>query len=1117
VHRADGSKYASRPPGVLFSPVFSYGILLGVGGLDMQSPTSKRGQDSMPGPSPHALIWSETHQHYELSSNGRTGQSFRWGDEPVWQAWLAEHTAFAFIGQTGRLSVLKEARSRGTGYWYAYLTRARHTHKHYLGPSTKVTFVRLEQVAQALESRSLSGQRVQTVREGSRTNVKSASREGIELFSPKLSRPRPSALLVERSRLLSQLEAVRSHPLTLVSASAGSGKTTLLSSWAALFSQAPGRMETMVGGERNGEATRVAWLSLDSLDNDPTRFWTSVIAALRTCLPQCGQRALAMLHSSESPLLTTVLMTFLQDLMEEDADIILILDDYHVISDLTIFDSLRFFIEHLPPQLHLIIASRTDPELPLARWRVHGQLLEIRDRDLRFTQEEAASFLRRAMGLSLSEGDVAIVQQRTEGWVAGLQLAGLSLRGKRGDLSAFLKEFAGSHRFLLDYVQQEILAQLPSHLQMFLLQTAIVERMNAAVCQAVAGLSSLQEGQDMLEALERANLFVVPLDDSGQWYRFQDLFREALRACLQASQPQLVPLLHLRAARFYESVGQHREAIAHALAAEDYSYAASLMEHAAESLWLSGEARTVQAWVLSLPDAVLRAHFRLALLAALQLLNSITIGPQTVHADIASQVERTLMRMDAIVRRKAELALSEAEVALIERRTSILRALLEVTATIKRGDQERLRLLALEIEALPEDEDARWNLISLTFTFWRTALLEGEGASLIPKLLVAKQHILATEDPLLTIRVTSWLAFAYLQAAQLHLAQQECLQILALIEQSGARTIMAGYAFSFLCSISYSWNRLEEAADWLSRLQRLAEDWHLMDLLVRGELLAARLALAKGDLASAELSLHKLESLIEQEGLANHTPGMIALRVQLWLAQGNLVEAEKWAAQTTLSPGAWNPLRKGEVLMLVRALLAQQRYSQALERLERESGHLDCAGDLNTALEFLALSAIAQYQAGNSEQATRIAARLLQLSEPEGHIRVYLDAGPPMKQVLLTLLQDRGETASSPAPVPISRRYVSRVLEAFEQEQRRAIHGKDTSQGTDQRVPNEPLSRQEQRVLQLLVAGQTYAEMAEALVVSPNTIKTQISSIYRKLGVSRRAEAIAASAHLHLL
>jgi LuxR family maltose regulon positive regulatory protein len=785
-------------------------------------------------------------------------------------------------------------------------------------------------------------------------------------------------------------------------------------------------------------------------------------------------------------------------------------------------------IENLPANLHLVLATRNDPELPLSRWRVRGQLIEIRDRDLRFTQEEAASFLTLAMGLPLSEGDIATLQQRTEGWIAGLQLAALSLR-KHSDLSAFIKDFAGSHRFLLDYVQQEILAQLPDTLQQFLLQTSILERMNAALCQAVAALPSIQESQDILEALERANLFVVPLDDERQWYRFHDLFRESLRARLQASQPQQVPLLHLRAARFYVAEGEPREAIIHALAAPDYSLAASLIEHAAEQFWLNGEAGIVQAWVLSLPDAVLRAHLRLALGAALHLLNSITIGLQTVHASMVAQVELTLLRMEEILQRKSELTLSEAEVALIERRLRVLRALIEVTAIIKRGDQERLRLLALEMETLPPDEEARWNMIPLYFTFWLTALLQGEGASLIPKLLVAKQQMMAVGDSLIMIRVMSWLAFAYVQATQLHLAQKECLQTLALIDQSGARTIMAGYVYHFLFQISYAWNRLEEATDWLRRLQSIAQNWQLMDLLVREELLAARLEMAKGDLSTAEMSLQKVEALIEQEGLVNHTPGMIALRVQWWLAQANLAEAAKWAAQTTLSPEAWNPLRKGEVLMLVRVFLAQQQYAKAIETLEGFSEHLDRPGDIETALEFLAMYVMALHLAGKREQAIRVAARLLAMTELDGTIRVYLDAGLHMKHALLKLLKIPQDTQSSPASVPISRLYVSHLLAAFEQEEWRPTYGRDTSPDAThkvlahpprspvQRVPIEPLSRQEQRVLRLLVAGQTYAEMAQELVVSRNTIKTQISSIYRKLGVSRRAEAIAVMAQLELL
>src|SRR5205809_1050416 len=335
--------------------------------------------------------------------------------------------------------------------------------------------------------------------------------------------------------------------------------------------------------------------------------------------------------------------------MQLDLEVILILDDFHLISEQAIHEGLLFALDHLPANLHLVLATRTDPALPLSRFRVRGQLLEIRSSDLRFTQQEATSFLVQRMGLPLAEEDVAILSERTEGWIAGLQLAALSLR-KQQDLAAWVSDFAGSHRFVLDYVQQDILARLPLPLQDFLLQTSILTRMHATLCQAVTAQSSREVCQQMLEEVERANLFVVPLDEQRQWYRFHDLFREALHARLHASQPELVPLLHQRAARWYETQSEWREAIAHALAAPDYPLAASLMEQAAPAFWLSGEASTVHTWVLALPDTVLRAHTRLALDAALRFLNFVHISTTTVHASMAAQVERTITRLEEILR-----------------------------------------------------------------------------------------------------------------------------------------------------------------------------------------------------------------------------------------------------------------------------------------------------------------------------------------------------------------------------------------------------------------------------------------------------------------------------------
>jgi LuxR family maltose regulon positive regulatory protein len=1076
----------------------------------------------MPKPATYTLIWSAQSKTYALHSPDNPPQSLLPGNEESWLAWLTTHSSFAFHGQHGRLSVLKESRQRGAGYWYAYHTKESQTRKRYLGRTSMLTIERLEQVAQELSSLPtfLTPQPAEP----------SSEQKGV-LLSTKLSPPRLPISLVQRSRLLRELDAARSHPLTLVSASAGSGKTTLLSAWvAASYKLQP-------SGERApGAEYVVAWLSLDALDNDPSRFWASVIAALRTCLPKLGQTALALLHSPEAPPLSTVLTALLHELAQVDKEVVLVLDDYHVIADQAIHDSLLFLLDHLTVSMHLVLATRTDPELPLSRLRVRGQLIEIRTSDLCFTQEEATSFLLQHMGLPLSEEDAAILQHRTEGWIAGLQLAALSLR-KQQDLPSWVSDFAGSYRYLLDYVQQDILAPLPIPLQHFLLQTSILTRLNAALCQVITLGPALQASQEMLEEVERANLFVVPLDEQRKWYRYHDLFREALLARLHAAQPELVPLLHQRAASWYETQGEWREAIAHALAAPDYHLAASIMEQAAPHFWLSGEARAVQTWVLTLPDNVLRAHLRLALNAALRFLNSVHISTETVHASMAAQVQRTIARMEEILHRQQALSLSEAEVALIKRRLRLLQALIEVRAYFRHGDKERLRHLTQEIAALPPDEEVSWKMIPLTFAFWLALALQEDSVILVGRLRSAKQWISEAGDSQVRFRVITWLARAYIEAGHLHLAHQECLEALALLERIGGSIALAGYLLASLFDISYSWNRLEEASDVLQRLQSLAHDWQQVELLAMGERAAARLALAKADLGTAQEALHKAEALFEREEFANNVRWVVETRVQVWLAEGNLAEASNWAARITLSPQEWDPLRKWEVLLLVRVFLAQQQYALAVETLERFRELLDQPADIEKAFEWMALSVVALHHAGKSAQAARVAARLFAMTEPEGYLRLYLDAGEPMRQSLLALLEVAGkgvpdesqEEGNSRNTVSLSRSYISRLLAAFEQEERTraARAGTPVTSKPDiqseltlaevQRHMVEPLSRQELRVLRLLVAGQTYAEMAEALIVSPNTIKTQVSSIYRKLGVSRRAEAITVTARLQLL
>ena len=926
-----------------------------------------------------------------------------------------------------------------------------------------------------------------------------------------------------------ELGAIQTRRVTLVSASAGSGKTTLLSAWAtSCLKESRGRSED--------HAPALAWLSLEASDNDPIRFWTSIIAAIRMCLPNIGTTALTLLRAQETPPLSTILTQLLNELGQTHRELIILLDDYHVIEDQVIHESIRFFIDHLFPTLHVVLATRADPELPLSRWRMRDEMIEIRSSDLRFTRAEAQSYLSQRMGLALSVEDVATLVHRTEGWIAGLQLAALAMR-KQQDLPSFVQDFAGNYRYLLDYVHQDILAQLPDSLQHFLLETSLVSRMNATLCQAITAGPSPQESQEILEELERANLFVVPLDERRQWYRYHDLFREVLRARLHATQPEQMPLLHIRAARWYETQAEWREAVAHALAAPDYPLAASLMEPAALHLWRCGEASTVQNWVVTLPDIVLRAHARLAFNAALRFLNSVHISTETVHASMAGQVERTIARMEAILRSEHPLALSEAETALIQRRVRLLRALIEVRAYFTRGDKECLRTLTAEVEALPVDDEVSWRMIPLTFAFWLTLALQRDSALLISRLRSAKEWISEAGDQLATFRVMTWLGRAYIHAAQLHQARQECQAACALLGNFTGSIAVAGYLYSSLFDIYYAWNQLDEASDALRQLLQIAQDWQQVELLAIGKRAVVQLALAQGDLGSAQETLQEAEALLKQEEFANNARWVVDARIQLWLAQGRLTTASAWAANAIASLVTWDPLRTWEVLLVVRVALAQQHYVRAVELLERFREGLDQSADTEKRLEWMALYVVALYHAGNSTDAAYIAGRLFALTEPEGYVRLYLDAGEPMRNTLMALLDGLRKRAVAAKPAndntgaigSISRSYVLKLLSEFEQD-RRQHNPKDSmllaSQHEIQYGPEaagphwqgaEPLSPQERRVLQLLVAGQTYAEIAAALIVSPNTVKTQVSSIYRKLGVSRRAEAIAVTARWHLV
>src|SRR5215210_1756498 len=546
-------------------------------------------------------------------------------DSASWAAWLTDPAtrSFSFRGSGGRYTARKEQRSRGGAYWVAYRKRGGKLHKAYLGKAEDVTLARLNDVAATLTEHgdkatvglspdTTSGDGGPSRPAGAATTedptmvddrARERRRHGTTvdpLLVTKLAVPSTRVSLVPRPRLSERLEEGLGPQLILVSAPAGFGKSTLLGTWAS---------------ELSGSGRPMAWYSLDSADNDPAQFWRYFFTAIDLLQPGSGKTALALLGSPQAPPIEAILTTLLNELVDLSTDAVLVVDDYHLIESQAIHEALTFLIDHLPPRMSLVIATRMDPPLPLPRMRARGKMTELRAADLRFTPEEAATFLNQVMGLELSAEDTAELEGRTEGWIAGLQMAALAMRD-HADIPGFIAAFAGSNRYVLDYLAEEVLARQPEELQTFLLETSILDRMRAPLCNAV---TERADGQTALERLERANLFVIPLDDERHWYRYHHLFLDVLRQRLRQEHPDLVSVLHRRACGWFERQGLVGEAINHALAAQDWERAVRLIESNGVTVVLNQQVQTMLGWIDRVPEALARERPALCTIRALAL------------------------------------------------------------------------------------------------------------------------------------------------------------------------------------------------------------------------------------------------------------------------------------------------------------------------------------------------------------------------------------------------------------------------------------------------------------------------------------------------------------------
>jgi LuxR family maltose regulon positive regulatory protein len=894
------------------------------------------------------------------------------------------------------------------------------------------------------------------------------------LLVTKLYIPPASHNLVSRPRLTARMNEGLRHTLTLVSAPAGFGKTTLLSEW--------------VRRRRDEKAPSppIAWVSLDGGDNDPVRFWAYFIAALETLQSGIGESAMALLHASPPPPVEMFLTSLINAVAAIPRDFALILDDYHVIESQTVHDAVAFLLDHLPPAMHLIIASRADPPLPLSRLRARGQLVEVRAADLRFAPDEAAAFLNQVMGLGLTPEHIATLESRTEGWIAGLQLAALSMQGRQ-DISGFLAAFAGSQHYILDYLVEEVLQRQPESIQTFLLRTSILDRMTGPLCDAVVGQGVPTSGQEILDYLEHANLFIIPLDDRRQWYRYHHLFAEFLRSRLYQVQPRQVAELHRRAAEWYEQCaaslgdqGLATDAIRHALEAQDFERAAHLIEQHVRETLMRGETSTLLDWLRALPEPMVHARPYLGLARAWGLVIAGQLGAAEPYVQ-----EAVRLAAPADVKIQGEAAAISAFIA-----------------TLKGDVPHAIEFARQALERLPADD---------LFLRGMAALNLGMAYDISEDIAAASQAYTEARaigqeagNSLLSLMAMVQLADLKVQQGKLHAAGDIYQQAIRLASEPGKQLPFTGIAYASLGRLLYEWNNLDEAAQCLTTCIELGRQWESTDMRLAGSIDLAQVRQAQGDVESAQELSRQAEQAMQGQVVSPPTISVAqAHQARLWVRQGAIEPAIRWAdayqARSGAASGYPGYLRHVEGATWARVLMAQGRPEPVAGLLESLLQAAEGAGQAGHVVELMGLRALVFQSLGDAARAAATLEQALRLAEPEGYVRTFVDEGEPMRALLRRL--EIGDWRL--------KAYVQRLLASFDLS--------PTPISNLQSPISDLLSEREREVLQLIADGLSNQEIAVRLVVAVSTVKTHVNNIYGKLGVQSRTQAAARARELGIL
>lgn len=1082
----------------------------------------------MPRHTGYMLRWMPENQTYEMHIEGKPAPDVPVPGSVSWTAWLDEITSFSFHSRTGvHCTMRKETMQRGGAYWYSYRRVGERVIKRYVGKSTELTIARLEEVAASFADETApindaTTQEIDTI----------PPRTEVPLLEPKLHLPRLHTSLVLRERLLARLDEGLSHKLTLICAPAGSGKTTLVRQWMAERGMQPHEHASRVG------LPPVAWVSLDAGDNDPLLFWRYVISACQVFQHDLGQPTLAQLSTlPQIPFkafpLEVVLTTFLNALTQWGQRGVLVLEDYHLITQAQIHETLTFLLDHLPPTLHLMMLTRTDPPLPLARLRATGDLHEVRSADLRFSQKETAAFLQQIVPFPVSAKTVKQLDMHVEGWAAGLRLLALALQG-RTDHQQFehvLANFTGSHRSLQEYFVAEVLSIQPEPLQAFLLQTSVLNRLSSSLCDAIM---DRPDSQQLLEALERSNLFLEPLDESGQWYRYHALFAEAMQveARRRLGTDTLLTVSH-QASLWFEEHGLLAEAIETAFHTENMERTAMLLEEMlVDQNFLVDTHRfqaihgfhTLQHWLEQLPETLLKQHPTLCLSYAISLLFVSILDAQPFTQLNLARLEEALQTAEQGWRREGNthgLAMVFAFRALLVRRQGTIR--------------EAITWATQALAWLPEYE-----------LMWRSTCLSvlGIGELLEGQLDLAKKALQeaaaiseAVGNRTFSRANMGMLSWVYGEQGELNRSAEYFRQMLMEARQEPDNDDIC-HALTALAQLSYEHNELQTAEQQAQEALRLSHELSDEGLQVQATLVLARVCYARGQKIQAQQLLSALLTSISVLMLPA-SPLLHQLlhetqvqQIKFHLAAGNLHSIESWwvnedgdrGFMLSHSDKALQPVhaqedgpvgRNNRLLtrtqqeqqeqLVARWLLAQGKAEEALDILHRLLDSAQKTQRVHRAMEIQVLMALAYASRREMQKARAALQAILPLAHREGYMRLFLDEGEAMAALLHTLLPDIHDTSLAS--------YVRTLLATFGEQQLAP-----SSSTPQSRVwPVEALSPQEQRVLRLLVAERSYAEIARELVVSVNTIKTQVRSIYRKLNVNSRREARARASQWHLL